>query len=106
MGWLNAVLVAYAALNVAGGILGYVKAQSVPSVISGVVIGVLLLASVAISRGNAVAGYVMAAVVTVLTLAWSVKALISRSDPFWIVMIVASVVVLVCLAVGHLAERA
>ena len=105
MGWVNAVLIAYAALNVAGGIYGYQKAHSLPSVISGSIIGVLLVVAVAIARGNSKAGYAMAAIVTALTLMWSARALHAKGGSFWQMMVVASVAVLACLITGHMLSR-
>ena len=106
MGWVNAVLIAYAALNIAGGILGYVKAHSLPSVISGSLIGVLLIVAVALTRSNARAGTTMAAIVTALTLLWSVRSLFAKGGPFWQTMVVASLAVLACLIAGHVLDRA
>lgn len=102
---MDAVLIAYAALNIAGGILGYVKAHSLASVISGTAIGVLLVVSVAVARGNHRAGYAMAGVVTVLTLLWSVRAYFEKGGTFWAVMLVASLAVLACLVAGHMLGR-
>lgn len=102
MGWVDAVLIAYAALNVAGGVLGYVRAHSLASVISGSAIAVLLVVSVAFARGNPRAGYALADGVTVLTLLWSVRAYFAKGGAFWEVMVVASLAVLACLIARHL----
>jgi uncharacterized membrane protein (UPF0136 family) len=102
MGWVNSVLIVYALLTVAGGILGYVEKQSLPSIISGVVIGALLFLSVYLSRTNRSAGYGLAAVVTLLTLAFF---LTRGMKPVPITMVVSSVAVLACLAAGHFMSR-
>lgn len=106
MAWVNAVLYFYAALNIVGGILGFVKAQSVASIVSGVVIGILLFVSVAVARGNERVGYSLAGVVTFLTLGFFVSRWMSKGlTPVAVVMVVASLAVLACLVAGHVLNR-
>ena len=53
-------------LTIAGGIMGYVSKGSVPSIIAGSVSGVLLVLAAFLLPGNAVAGLLLAAVVSLL----------------------------------------
>jgi uncharacterized membrane protein (UPF0136 family) len=103
MAWVNAVLIAYALLTLGGGIMGYVEKQSLPSIISGVVIAALLGVAVFLSRTNRTAGYGLAAVVTLLTLGFFLTRGLGKPIPT--TMVSASVIVLACLAAGHFMNR-
>lgn len=63
----------YAVIIVAGGVIGYVKAHSLISMIAGVVSGLLLAGAFALTRSNPKAGFGMAAVVSVILIVsfWS-----------------------------------
>ena len=56
----------FGALTIVGGIIGYVKAGSVPSIIAGAITGVLLLIAGWILPGNRTVGLAMALIVSVL----------------------------------------
>lgn len=53
-------------LTIAGGIIGYVKAGSVPSIIGGSICGILLLLAAWLIPENRVAGLAMAFIVSLL----------------------------------------
>lgn len=56
----------FGALTIVGGVIGYVKAGSVPSIIAGAITGVLLLVAGWILPGNRTVGLAMALIVSVL----------------------------------------
>ena len=56
----------FGALTIIGGVIGYVKAQSVPSIIAGTVTGVLLLLAGYLLPQNRTAGLVTAFIVSLL----------------------------------------
>lgn len=56
----------FGALTIVGGIIGYVKAGSVPSIIAGAITGLLLLISAAILPDHRAAGLATAFVVSLL----------------------------------------
>lgn len=58
----------FAVLTAAGGIYGYIKAQSTPSLIAGVVSGLLLAAAGSLVPQKPTAGLVMGLIVSVLLL--------------------------------------
>jgi uncharacterized membrane protein (UPF0136 family) len=107
MSWLKAVLVLYSLLNIIGGVAGYISKQSVPSLISGTVAGVILLGATAYSSTNPRVGYIIAAVVTIGDLGFFAPKLM-KGGGLWPagVMVAASVVVLICLVAGHFMGKA
>ena len=56
----------FGALTIVGGVIGYVKAGSVPSIIAGAITGVLLLVAGWTLPGNRTVGLAMALIVSVL----------------------------------------
>jgi uncharacterized membrane protein (UPF0136 family) len=56
----------FALLTIAGGVMGYVSKGSVPSIVAGVISGAALLVAAFLLPGNAVAGLVIAALVSLL----------------------------------------
>ena len=53
-------------LTIVGGVIGYVRAGSMASIIAGSISGILLLVAAFLLPGNVVAGLAIAAVVSVL----------------------------------------
>lgn len=106
MPWLSAVIGLFALLNIVGGFVGYHEKHSVMSLVGGGVIGVMLIASVFMAKSNPKSGYILAAAMTVLTLAFfSMR--YATGHKIWPagVMVVSSVIVLACLIAGHFASR-
>ena len=66
----------FGALTIVGGVIGYVKAGSMPSIIAGAITGVLLLVAGWILPGNRTVGLAMALIVSVLLAAQFVPKLI------------------------------
>jgi uncharacterized membrane protein (UPF0136 family) len=58
--------VVFGALTIVGGVIGYVKAQSVPSIVAGAITGVLLLLAGYLLPQNRTAALVTALIVSVL----------------------------------------
>ena len=56
----------FGALTIVGGVIGYVKAGSVPSIIAGAITGILLLVAGWILPNNRMVGLVMALIVSLL----------------------------------------
>ena len=56
----------FGALTITGGVIGYVKAGSLPSIIAGAITGVLLLVAGWIMPGNRGAGLIIGLVVSLL----------------------------------------
>ncbi len=70
MGWLNYVVIGYGILMLFGGVMGFATAKSVPSLLSGIVAGVLLVAAGVMARdrpglGNGIAAFVTLALIGV-----------------------------------------
>lgn len=66
----------FGALTIVGGVIGYVKAQSVPSIIAGSITGVLLLIAGYILPEHRAAGLITALIVSLLLAAQFVPKLI------------------------------
>jgi len=63
----------FGALTIIGGIIGYVKAGSLPSIIAGSITGVLLLIAGWLLPEHRVVGLATAFIVSLLLAAWSVR---------------------------------
>src|SRR5947209_12627731 len=68
MAWLNGVVVLYALLNIVGGVEGFIAKHSVPSVISGVVAGMLLITGAALAYNMPRLGYGLCALIAIADL--------------------------------------
>ncbi len=102
------IILLYGVLVAAGGVLGYVRAQSVPSLAAGGVAGALLIgAAIAMMRGAYPLGWWAALIIAVLLLARFASA--SFSNFKWMpggLMIVLSVIAIIVLLIGRTPLRA
>ena len=64
-------------LTIAGGVVGYVKAGSVPSIIAGSITGVLLLVAAFVMPEHRVAGLATALIVSLLLAAYFIRKYLS-----------------------------
>lgn len=97
------VLLVYAVLMLVGGILGYRAAGSKPSLISGVVSGLLLLGALAWARSAPRPGFLAAALIALLlTVVFAIR--VSKTGRFMPagMLLVLSVVALIVLAMTGL----
>jgi uncharacterized membrane protein (UPF0136 family) len=67
----------FGVLTIAGGIIGYVKAGSVPSIIAGSITGILLLVAAFVMPEHRVAGLATALIVSLLLAAYFVRKYLS-----------------------------
>lgn len=104
--WLNTIVGLFALLNIVGGFVGYQEKHSIMSLIGGGVIGVVLIASVFMTKSNPKGGYLLAGAMTLLTLGFFMMRYMT-GHKIWPagVMVLASVAVLACLVAGHFASR-
>lgn len=105
MSWLSVVLWLYALLNIGGGIAGYVEKHSVPSIISGVAAGALVIASIFMGTNNQKM-YTIAVIVALADLGFfGMK--FAQTKATWPagIMIAASLGALFCLGYAHFAAR-
>ena len=102
MTWLNIVGGLYALLNIGGGIEGYVSKGSVPSIISGCVAGVLLFVGLFVAASNQRVGYIICGVIALGDLGFFAPRFF-KTQAIWppLIMAIASLAVLACLAVAH-----
>ena len=66
MGATKIYFIVFGLLTIAGGIIGYVKAGSMPSIIAGAITGVLLLVAAFLLPEHQVAGLALALIVSLL----------------------------------------
>ncbi len=101
------IILIYGVLVAVGGVMGYVRAQSVPSLVAGGVAGVLLIASaVAMMRGPFQIGWWAALIIAVLLLLRFGSAAFSgfKMMPGGL-MIILSVIAIVVLLLGRTPAR-
>jgi uncharacterized membrane protein (UPF0136 family) len=106
VGWLDISLLIYALVMLGGGIGGYVSAGSLPSLISGIVSGILLLASVALARSNPKLGYGLAALTALILVGVFIERYMKTHKAMpSLGLIGLSALMLVLLAVGHFMKK-
>lgn len=105
MGWLSIVLLLYAILNMAMGILGYANAHSIASLVAGVASGALVLAGAAWAKTNPKGGYILCGVVALLILGRFFKGFVVDHKVYPAgILVIASVLTLIALGVGHMQD--
>ncbi len=101
------IILIYGVLVALGGVMGYVRAQSVPSLVAGGIAGLLLIASaVAMMRGPFQVGWWAALIIAVLLLLRFGSAAFSnfKMMPGGL-MIILSVIAIIVLLVGRTPAR-
>lgn len=66
MGATKIYFIVFGVLTIAGGIIGYVKANSVPSIVAGSITGILLVAAAFLLSDHQVAGLALGLIVSIL----------------------------------------
>jgi uncharacterized membrane protein (UPF0136 family) len=66
MGATKIYFIVFGILTIAGGVIGYVKAGSVPSIVAGAICGILLLVAAFLLPENQVAGLAIGLIVSLL----------------------------------------
>lgn len=106
MAWLNGVLFAYAALVLAGGAFGYVKAGSVVSLAASTAAAVLIVVGIAVGKSKMSLGYgICAAVAAALAVFFGYRLATGGGLMPGLPAMLMSVAVLVALTFGHFKSR-
>lgn len=103
MPWLNTVLILFSLLNIGLGIYGYVAKDTLVSLIAGVVIGALMLGSVALTKTHPRWGRIASLIITIAVLGQFAPKFLKTQD--WLpagVLTITGAIVFVCLGVGHM----
>lgn len=102
MRWLNTVLVLYSAIMILMGLQGYFSSQSLPSLIGGVTIGLLMLGTVALSLTNPRPARIGAAILSGAVLVWFLRGYFENRNfyPAGFIAIL-TFIVLGCLIASH-----
>ncbi len=101
MGWLSICVIVYGIVMLMGGVMGYVTAKSVPSLITGLVSGMLLIGSMALAKTHPRIGYFLATLVTVALIGVFLERYMKVHGMRNIGLIALSGLMLVLLIVGH-----
>jgi len=103
MGWLNIVLILYGLLDIAMGVLGFARAHSIGSLLGGGIGGLIVLGSVVLTKWKPREARIAALAVALLVAGkFAAGAFSNQLYPSGI-LFAASVAVVVCLALGHMA---
>ena len=110
MNWLQIVIVLYGLINIGGGIMGYMKAQSMMSLIVGVSFGVAAVAAGLIALRKPAIGYRLAGVLSLVLLGFWVYRIIvlmqtQQKTTMAIMNLALSAVVFVLLGASHFAAQ-
>lgn len=103
MPWLNTVLILFSILNIGLGIYGFVAKDTLVSLIAGLVIGTLMLGTVALAKTHPRWGRIGSMLLAVAVLGQFAPKFFESKD--WLpagILMVAGCIVVVCLLAGHL----
>lgn len=101
MPWLNVVLVLFSLLNLGLAIYGYLQGSTV-SLIAGVVIGALMLASVALAQSYPRWGRILSLILALAVVGRFLPLFLKSKD--WLpagILAVSGIIVIICLVMGH-----
>ncbi len=102
MPWLSVAVIVYGIAVAAGGVMGYVEAKSIMSILTGGLAGVLIIIAGVMSNSNPKAGYGTAAVLALLLTAFFIYRFVSTHKAMPAMGVIGlSVLMLILLAVGH-----
>jgi uncharacterized membrane protein (UPF0136 family) len=102
MPWLSIAVIVYGIAVAAGGVMGYIEAKSIMSILTGGLAGVLIIIAGVMSNSNPKAGYGSAAVLAIALTAFFIYRFMSTHKAMPAMGVIGlSVVMLVLLVVGH-----
>jgi len=102
MPWLSIAVIVYGIAVAGGGVMGYVEAKSIMSILTGGLIGVLLIIAGVISSSQPKVGYGSATVLALALLAFFIYRFMSTHKMMPAMGVIGlSVVMLILLIVGH-----
>lgn len=106
MPWLSIAVIVYGIAVAAGGVMGYVEAKSIMSIITGGLAGLLIIVCGAISNHHPRVGYGGAAFFAVLLTGFFIYRFMSTHKPMPAFGVIGlSVLMLILLVVGHFMKR-
>jgi uncharacterized membrane protein (UPF0136 family) len=101
MSWLSIVVLLYGLAMLGGGFAGYKIGHSLPSLLTGIISGVLLFAAAFAAKSHPRVAYGLASLVTLALIVVFIKRQTEAPGPRNIGLIGLSVAVLACLVIGH-----
>ena len=106
MPWLNTILYLYAAVVLGGGVMGYVKAGSMMSLVMSGAAAVIVVVGVLLAKSNQSLGYgICGAVALFLAGFFAYRVTSTGSLMPGLVVIILSLGALACLGYAHLTEK-
>lgn len=106
MRWLDGVLIAFGVVNILGGLGGYFTAGSMMSLLGGVGTGIVVIGGAALAKSHPAAGYGIATLGTLAVGGMMFRRYLETHKVMPALMLtILSVVVLICLVVGHYATK-
>src|SRR5687768_12767200 len=106
MPWLNTILYLYAAVVLGGGVMGYVKAGSMMSLVMSGAAAVIVVVGVLLAKSNQSLGYGICGAVALLLAGFFAYRVTSTGSLMpGLVVIILSLGALACLGYAHLTEK-
>lgn len=103
---LDGIVIGYALLNLLFGILGYARSGSMPSLVAGVAVGVIVLFGITLAKSHPKIGYGICVVASALVFFRFIVPAVRDVQIYpAMILVVASLVTLCTLAIGHFAAR-